>query len=69
VIATFGTAPTPAELEALRAYLAAGSVKGAAHRLGLREQTVKNHLANARCRLGAKTTAEAVFRLYDMLVA
>jgi DNA-binding NarL/FixJ family response regulator len=61
--------PTPAELEALRAYLAAGSVKGAAHAIGLRESTIKNHLLSARRRLGVRTNAEAVFRLYERLVA
>lgn len=64
-----GSEPTPAEVAALRAYLAAGSVKGAAHRLGLRESTIKNHLLAARRKVGAKTTAEAVLRLYDRLVA
>ena len=65
----YGSDPTAAEVAALRAYLAVGSVKGAASRLGVAESTIKNHLANARSRLGAKTNAEAVFRLYDRLVA
>lgn len=56
-------APTRAEADALRAYLDAGSVKGAAHRLGLSEQTVKNQLATLRRRLGVDTTAQAVAAL------
>lgn len=61
--------PTPGELRALRAYLKAGSAKDAAHQLGCAESTVKNHLAHVRSKLGAKTTAEVVFRLHDQLAA
>lgn len=64
-----GSSPTPAELAALQAYLDAGGVKAAAHRLGVAPSTVKNHLANVRSRVGARTTAEAVLMLADSLVA
>ena len=38
--------------------LIAGSEKAAAHRLGLAHSTVKHHLANARSKVGATTTAQ-----------
>jgi DNA-binding CsgD family transcriptional regulator len=37
-----------------------GSEKAAAHRLGLSHATVKHHLANARSKAGAETTAQLV---------
>ncbi len=40
--------------------LVAGSEKAAAHYLGLSHSTVKHHLANARSRVGATTTAQLV---------
>jgi DNA-binding CsgD family transcriptional regulator len=61
--------PTPREIRAIRAYLRAGSAREAAHELGCAESTVKNHLANARAKVGAKTTAELVFKLYRELAA
>ena len=42
------------------AVLAAGSEKAAAHRLGLSHSTVKHHLASARSKVGAETTAQLV---------
>ena len=42
------------------AVLAAGSEKAAAHRLGMSHSTVKQHLANARSKVGAETTAQLV---------
>jgi len=42
------------------AVLVAGSEKAAAHRLGLSHSTVKHHLANARSKVGAETTAHLV---------
>jgi DNA-binding NarL/FixJ family response regulator len=63
VIPVAGTDPTEAELAALRAYIAAGSVKGAAYQLGLSPSTIKQHLQNVRSRMGAKTTTEAAVRL------
>ena len=43
------------------AVLAAGSEKAAAHGLGLSHSTVKHHLANARSKMGAATTARLVW--------
>ena len=45
------------------AVLVAGSEKAAAHRLGLSHSTVKHHLANARSKVGAATTAQLVWIL------
>ena len=45
------------------AVLAAGSEKAAAHRLGLSHSTVGHHLANARSKVGATTTAQLVWIL------
>jgi DNA-binding CsgD family transcriptional regulator len=49
------------------AVIAAGSEKAAAHRLGLSHSTVKHHLANARSKVGARTTAELVWILAPRL--
>ncbi len=49
------------------AVLAAGSEKGATRRLGLSHSTVKLHLANARSRVGAETTAQLVWILAPRL--
>ncbi len=45
------------------AVLDAGSEKAAAHLLGLSHSTVKHHLANARSRVGATSTAQLVWIL------
>ena len=47
--------------------IATGSEKAAAHRLGLSHSTVKHHLANARARVGATTTAQLVWILSQRL--
>lgn len=60
-----GSEPTPAELAAVEAYIAAGSTKAAAHDLGRSEHTVKNQLRTFRQRFGAATTAQAIARLYQ----
>ena len=49
------------------AVLVAGSEKEAAHRLGLAHSTVKHHLANARSKVGATTTAQLVWILAPRL--
>jgi DNA-binding NarL/FixJ family response regulator len=49
------------------AILAAGSEKAAAHRLGLAHSTVKHHLARARAKVGATTTAQLVWILAPRL--
>lgn len=61
--------PTPAELRALRAYLAEGTTRDAARRLGLAESTVKGELANIRSKLGVRNTAQAAYLLHDKLAA
>jgi len=45
----------------------AGSEKAAAQRLGLSHSTVKHHLANARSKVGAATTAQLVWILAPRL--
>jgi DNA-binding CsgD family transcriptional regulator len=61
-----GTA-TDRELAVVAAVIAAGSEKAAAHRLGLSHSTVKHHLANARSKVGATTTAQLVWILAPRL--
>jgi DNA-binding CsgD family transcriptional regulator len=58
---------TDRELAVVAAVIAAGSEKEAAHRLGLSHSTVKHHLARARSRVGARTTAELVWILAERL--
>jgi hypothetical protein len=50
----------PGELDALTAYVEAGSTKGAAHALGVSEHTVKNRLGHARARTG-RTTEQLIY--------
>ena len=45
----------------------AGSENAAAHELGLSHSTVKHHLANARSKVGAETTAQLVWILATRL--
>ena len=52
---------TDREVSVVAAVVAAGSEKAAAHRLGLSHSTVKHHLANARTKVGATTTAQLVW--------
>ena len=54
---------TDREVRVVQAVLVAGSEKAAAHRLGLSHSTVKHHLANARTKVGAATTAQLVWIL------
>jgi DNA-binding NarL/FixJ family response regulator len=58
---------TDREVGVVAAVLVAGSEKAAAHRLGLSHSTVKHHLANARSRVGATTTAQLVWILSPRL--
>jgi DNA-binding CsgD family transcriptional regulator len=58
---------TDREVSVVAAVLDAGSEKAAAHRLGLSHSTVKHHLANARSKVGARTTAELVWILATRL--
>jgi len=58
---------TDREVVVVAAVLVAGSEKAAAHRLGLSHSTVKHHLANARSKVGADTTAQLVWILAPRL--
>ena len=58
---------TEREIVVVAAVLEAGSEKAAAHRLGLSHSTVKHHLANARSKVGAETTAQLVWILAPRL--
>src|SRR6188472_682560 len=58
---------TDREVVVVAAVLVAGSEKEAAHRLGLSHSTVKHHLANARTKVGATTTAQLVWILAPRL--
>jgi DNA-binding NarL/FixJ family response regulator len=58
---------TDREVSVVAAVGAAGSEKAAAHRLGLSHSTVKHHLANARSKVGAATTAQLVWILAPRL--
>jgi DNA-binding NarL/FixJ family response regulator len=58
---------TEREIAVVAAVLAAGSEKAAAHHLGLSHSTVKHHLASARSKLGATTTAQLVWILSPRL--
>ena len=58
---------TDREVVVVAAVLVAGSEKAAAHRLGLAHSTVKHHLANARSKVGATTTAQLVWILAPRL--
>ena len=58
---------TDREIVVVAAVLTAGSEKAAAHRLGLSHSTVKHHLANARSKVGAETTAQLVWILAPRL--
>lgn len=54
---------TDREVSVVAAVLSAGSENAAANRLGLAHSTVKHHLANARSKVGAMTTAQLVWIL------
>ena len=58
---------TEREVRVIEAVLVAGSEKAAAHRLGVSHSTVKHHLANARSKVGATTTAQLVWILAPRL--
>ena len=61
--------PTPAEIRALRAYIAEGSARGAGRSLGLSESTIKGELASIRSKLGVHRTAQAALILREKLAA
>jgi DNA-binding NarL/FixJ family response regulator len=57
--------PTDREIAVLRACLANGSRKGAAHELGIAPATVRNHLTHLYAVLGVVMMAQAVAWLDD----
>ncbi len=62
-----GATATDRELAVVAAVVEAGSEKVTAHRLGLSHSTVKHHLASARSKLGATTTAQLAWILGQRL--
>ena len=58
---------TDHEVVVVAAVLVTGSEKAAAHALGLSHSTAKHHLANARSKVGATTTAQFVWILAPRL--
>jgi DNA-binding CsgD family transcriptional regulator len=58
---------TVREVDVVGTVLVAGSEKAASHRLGLSHSTVKHHLAGARSKVGAETTAQLVWILAPLL--
>lgn len=55
--------PTKRQVEVLRAYIASGSIAGAAHRLGIAESTARQHLSALYQRTGWLNAAQAAYRL------
>ena len=58
--APYGSPLTTRELQALRARDNADTDEEAAQRLGISVHTMRCHLANARSRLGVRTTHRAI---------
>lgn len=54
---------TPRQLACFRAILTTGTPKAAADELGISPLTLRNHLAEARIRLGVETNEQAVYLL------
>ncbi len=61
-VAPLGTPLTPAESRVLAVMCDAATEREAATELGISPHTVHAHLANARSRLGVKTTRQAIVR-------
>ena len=53
--------PTRRQTEVLRAYIGAGSIKLAAHRLGISESTARQHLAALYRRVGCRNAVQAAY--------
>ena len=54
---------TRRQIEVLRAYTAKGSIKLAAHELGISESTARQHLSGLYRRVGCENVAQAAYRL------
>lgn len=57
---------TEAELEALRLLKAGLLMKEVAHELGITESAVKQRLKNAKTKLSARTTTQAVLQVTQL---
>lgn len=55
--------PTRRQLEVLSAYIAAGSIAGAAHELEIAESTARQHLSGLYRRTGCLNAAQAAYLL------
>jgi DNA-binding NarL/FixJ family response regulator len=55
--------PTRRQLEVLSAYVGAGSIAMAAHRLGITETTARQHLSGLYRRTGCQNAAQAAYWL------
>ncbi|MFN8622581.1 MAG: hypothetical protein U0869_17735 [Chloroflexota bacterium] len=55
--------PTRRQLDVLRAYIASGSIAGAAHELDIAESTARQHLSGLYRRTGCSNAAQAAFLL------
>ena len=55
--------PTRRQLEVLRAYIASGSIAGAAHDLEIAESTARQHLSGLYRRTGCLNAAQAAYWL------
>jgi DNA-binding CsgD family transcriptional regulator len=55
--------PTPRQIECLAACVATGTIKEAAHRLGISLTTTNQHLAELRLRLHVETSQQATYVL------
>lgn len=62
-VAPFGSPLTPAERRVIQVMRTADSYEHAARLLGISPNTVRNHLANARSRMGVKTTRQLIVRV------
>jgi DNA-binding CsgD family transcriptional regulator len=61
--ATVWRRPTRRQLEVLRAYIAAGSIAGAATTLDIAESTARQHLSGLYRRTGCLNVAQAAYLL------
>ena len=61
--ATVRQRPTRRQLEVLRAYIAAGSIAGAAETLDIAESTARQHLSGLYRRTGCLNVAQAAYLL------
>jgi DNA-binding NarL/FixJ family response regulator len=62
-VATVRQRPTRRQLAVLRAYIAAGSIAGAAHELEIAESTARQHLSGLYRRTGCVNVAQAAYLL------